>query len=90
MAYTTKEFLEKVSISEATLRRWLSEKSRSWALDNAKNDWAYASLSEKVLGKLILELNNPKNPQKDWRGWRMWEESHVKAVLAYKARRENI
>ena len=63
MAYTTKEFLEKVNISEATLRRWLSEKSR------------------------ILELNSAK---KDWRGWRMWEESHVKAVLAYKAKRENV
>jgi hypothetical protein len=62
-AYTTKEFLMKVSISEATLRRWLSEKNR------------------------IPELNTAK---KDWRGWRMWDESHVKAVLAYKAKRENL
>jgi hypothetical protein len=63
MAYTTKEFLEKVNISEATLRRWIFEKNR------------------------VPELNSAK---KDWRGWRMWEESHVKAVLAYKAKRENI
>jgi hypothetical protein len=60
-AYTTKEFLDKVKISEATLRRWLAEKNR------------------------IPELNTAK---KDWRGWRMWDESHVKAVLTYKAKRE--
>jgi hypothetical protein len=61
--YTTKEFLEKVKISEATLRRWLSEKNR------------------------IPELNTAR---KDWRGWRIWEEPHVKAVLTYKAKRENL
>jgi hypothetical protein len=62
-AYTTKEFLMKVRISEATLRRWLAEKNR------------------------IPELNSAK---KDWRGWRMWDESHVKAVLTYKTKRENL
>jgi hypothetical protein len=61
--YTTKEFLEKVKISEATLRRWLSEKNR------------------------IPELNSAR---KDWRGWRIWEELHVKAVLNYKAKKENL
>jgi hypothetical protein len=39
MTYTTKEFLEKVDISEATLRRWLSEKKRIPELNNAKRDW---------------------------------------------------
>jgi hypothetical protein len=63
MAYSTKEFIKKVNISEATLRRWLSEKKR------------------------IPELNTAR---KDWRGWRIWEESHVKAVLDYQERKQNI
>jgi hypothetical protein len=84
-AHTTKEFLNKINISESTLRRWLSEKSRIWALDIAKNDRKDASQNEKVLSKLILELHNIK---KDWRGWRIWDESHVKAVLTYKSKRE--
>jgi len=63
MEYSTKEFIKKVNISEATLRRWLSEKKR------------------------IPELNTAR---KDWRGWRIWEESHVKAVLDYQERKQNI
>ena len=39
MSYSTKEFLEKVKISEATLRRWLSEKTRIPELNNAEKDW---------------------------------------------------
>lgn len=60
-AYSTKDFLMKVSISEATLRRWLSEKNR------------------------IPELNSAK---KDWRGWRVWDDTHIKAVLDYKIKKQ--
>jgi hypothetical protein len=37
--YSTKQFLKKVKISEATLRRWLSEKTRIPELNSAKKDW---------------------------------------------------
>jgi hypothetical protein len=39
MTYSTKQFLKKVKISEATLRRWLSEKTRIPELNSAKKDW---------------------------------------------------
>jgi adenine-specific DNA-methyltransferase len=39
MGYKTKEFLQKVDISEATLRRWLAESSRVPELKTAKKDW---------------------------------------------------
>ena len=61
MQYSTKEFIKRVNISEATLRRWIAEKNR------------------------IPELTTAK---KDWRGWRIWDESHVKAVLEYQARKQ--
>ena len=89
MPYTTKEFLKKVNISEATLRRWISEKSWIWACDREKKRWKDASASQKALGKLILKLCN-ETQKPDWRGWRVWEESHVKAILTYKSKRENM
>lgn len=39
MNYSTKEFLEKVCVSEATLRRWIAEGNRIPELNNAKRDW---------------------------------------------------
>ena len=39
MGYSTKEFLEKVEVSEATLRRWIAEGNRIPELKNAKRDW---------------------------------------------------
>jgi len=39
MSYSTKKLLEKVEVSEATLRRWISEGSRIPELNNAKKDW---------------------------------------------------
>ena len=38
-SYTTKEFIKKVNISEATLRRWIAEKNRIPELDTAEKDW---------------------------------------------------
>ena len=39
MGYSTKEFLERVEVSEATLRRWIAEGDRIPELNNAKRDW---------------------------------------------------
>jgi predicted site-specific integrase-resolvase len=39
MGFSTKRLLEKVSVSEATLRRWISEGNRIPELNNAKKDW---------------------------------------------------
>ncbi len=39
MSYSTKEFLEKVCVSEATLRRWIAEGNRIPELASAKRDW---------------------------------------------------
>ena len=39
MSYSTKEFLEKVDVSEATLRRWIAEGNRIPELKTAKKDW---------------------------------------------------
>jgi hypothetical protein len=39
MNYSTKEFLRKVCVSEATLRRWIAEGHRIPELNNAKRDW---------------------------------------------------
>ncbi len=36
--FTTKEFLKKVNVSEATLRRWLAE-GRIPALEDVERDW---------------------------------------------------
>jgi predicted site-specific integrase-resolvase len=39
MGYSTKEFLERVEVSEATLRRWIAEGDRIPELNSAKRDW---------------------------------------------------
>jgi hypothetical protein len=39
MTYSTKEFLEKICVSEATLRRWIAEGDRIPELTSAKRDW---------------------------------------------------
>jgi hypothetical protein len=39
MGFSTKSLLERVSVSEATLRRWISERNRIPELNNAKKDW---------------------------------------------------
>ncbi len=30
-----------------------------------------------------------KRSKRDWRGWRLWDESHVKAVLSYIAKKNS-
>ena len=58
-----------------------------------KNFWRKLTFQKLpfVAGSLKrIAYQNSTTARKDWRGWRMWEESHVKAVLAYKAKRENI
>ncbi|KPJ57854.1 MAG: hypothetical protein AMJ42_04285 [Deltaproteobacteria bacterium DG_8] len=39
MGYSTKEFLKKIDVSEATLRRWIAEGNRIPELNTAKRDW---------------------------------------------------
>lgn len=39
MGFSTKELLEKVAVSEATLRRWICEQRRIPELSNVKRDW---------------------------------------------------
>jgi len=39
MGFSTKKLLEKVAVSEATLRRWIYEESRIPELTNVKRDW---------------------------------------------------
>ena len=39
MSYSTKEFLARIEVSEATLRRWLAEGTRIPELNTAKKDW---------------------------------------------------
>ena len=39
MGFSTKELLEKVAVSEATLRRWICEQRRIPELVNVKRDW---------------------------------------------------
>ena len=39
MSYSTKEFLKRIDVSEATLRRWIAEGSRIPELNTAKRDW---------------------------------------------------
>jgi len=39
VGYSTKEFLERVEVSEATLRRWIAEGDRIPELNTAKKDW---------------------------------------------------
>ncbi len=39
MGFSTKVLLEKVAVSEATLRRWIFEANRIPELANVKRDW---------------------------------------------------
>ena len=39
MNYSTKEFLGRICVSEATLRRWIAEGDRIPELNSAKRDW---------------------------------------------------
>jgi hypothetical protein len=58
--YTTKEFLDKIKISEATLRRWLSEKNRIPELNTAKKDWRGWRMWEESHIKAVLDYKKMK------------------------------
>ncbi len=60
MAYSTKQFLEKVNISEATLRRWLSEKTRIPELNCAKKDWRGWRIWDDGHIKAVLDYQKKK------------------------------
>ena len=60
MAYSTKEFIKKVNISEATLRRWLSEKKRIPELNTARKDWRGWRIWEESHVKAVLDYQASK------------------------------
>ena len=60
MGYTTKKFLKKVNISEATLRRWLSEKTRIPELNTADKDWRGWRIWDDSHIKAVLEYKKSK------------------------------
>jgi predicted site-specific integrase-resolvase len=60
MSYSTKEFLEKVDVSEATLRRWISEGTRIPELITARKDWRGWRIWEDKHVKAILEYKRQK------------------------------
>ena len=62
MSYSTKEFLEKVDVSEATLRRWIAEGDRIPELKNAKRDWrGWRIWGDEHIKAVIRYKNNKKN-----------------------------
>ena len=62
-SYSTKQFLKKVKISEATLRRWLSEKTRIPELNSAKKDWRGWRLWDESHISAVLSYKDKKKTQ---------------------------
>jgi len=60
MGYSTKEFLEKVEVSEATLRRWISEGNRIPELTKAKRDWRGWRIWEDEHVEAIMKYKDKK------------------------------
>jgi len=60
MGYSTKEFLERVDVSEATLRRWIAEGDRIPELSSAKRDWRGWRIWEENHVKAIIKYKNKK------------------------------
>jgi adenine-specific DNA-methyltransferase len=60
MSYSTKEFLEKVDVSEATLRRWISEGDRIPELIHAKRDWRGWRIWEDNHVKAVMRYKSQK------------------------------
>jgi len=60
MGYSTKEFLERVEVSEATLRRWIAEGDRIPELSNAKRDWRGWRIWGEEHVKAILKYKSQK------------------------------
>lgn len=60
MSYSTKEFLERVEVSEATLRRWIAEGDRIPELKNAKRDWRGWRIWDETHVKAVIKYKNKK------------------------------
>lgn len=60
MGYSTKEFLERVEVSEATLRRWIAEGNRIPELNNAKRDWRGWRIWGEEQVKAVLKYKEQK------------------------------
>jgi predicted site-specific integrase-resolvase len=60
MGYSTKEFLERVEVSEATLRRWIAEGDRIPELNNAKRDWRGWRIWGEEQVKAVLKYKEQK------------------------------
>ena len=60
MGYSTKEFLARVEVSEATLRRWIAEGDRIPELKNAKRDWRGWRIWDENHIKAVLRYKNKK------------------------------
>jgi len=65
MSYTTKEFLEKIGVSEATLRRWIAEGDRIPELTNAKRDWRGWRIWEESHVKAVMRYKSQKTESLD-------------------------
>ena len=65
MSYSTKEFLEKVCVSEATLRRWIAEGDRIPELTNAKRDWRGWRIWEDSHVKAVMRYKFQKKESMD-------------------------
>ena len=60
MSYSTKEFLKKVDVSEATLRRWIAEGTRIPELGTARRDWRGWRIWEDSHIKAVIRYKNMK------------------------------
>jgi hypothetical protein len=60
MGYSTKEFLARVDVSEATLRRWIAEGDRIPELKNAKRDWRGWRIWDEAHVKAVINYKNKK------------------------------
>ena len=60
MGYSTKEFLTRVDVSEATLRRWIAEGDRIPELKNAKRDRRGWRIWDETHVKAVINYKNKK------------------------------
>jgi len=60
MSYSTKEFLKRIDVSEATLRRWIAENTRIPELNTVKKDWRGWRIWEDVHVKAVSEYKKRK------------------------------
>ena len=61
MGYSTKDFVKKIGVSEATLRRWITEGSRIPELNEVKRDWRGWRIWEDRHVKAVLRYKRKKS-----------------------------